>query len=199
MEQIVGNAGLDARTLKHIHRTAKRLDRTGGVPGMDAEDIEHDLILDLWRRRRAFDPNRGSFRTFADRLIAHRVATLTCPTTRLCAEQVTVCLDAPLDELEGATLADTIAQPTSGDGADVDLGMALDVRRFVQGLTPALQRCCSILMAPNVAEAAAAAGLHRSSVYECAERLRKLATAAGLHDYVVAPRQIARPAGKCIA
>jgi len=35
------------RTLKHIRNTARRLARCRSVPGMDAEDIEQDLFLDL--------------------------------------------------------------------------------------------------------------------------------------------------------
>ncbi|MDO9502719.1 sigma factor [Falsiroseomonas sp.] len=196
MEQTIGTAGLDARILKHIRSKARRLARTAYLPGMDAEDIEQDLILDLWRRRHRFNPERASFRTFADRIVAHRVATLTSPTARLRAERTMVCLDAPLDDPEGGTLADTLTQPVDVDGCDTDPEMALDVRRFVASLTPALRRCCSILAAPNVVEATAAAGLHRSSVYENAGRLRKLAAAAGLRDYVAAPRHFAHSAGR---
>ena len=182
MEQTAGTAGLDARTLKHIRRTARRLARTGALPGMDADDIEQDLLLDLWRRRAAFDPARASFPTFADRVVAHRVATLTSPTVRAKAERALASLDAPRDDADATTLADAVADPAAL--TEVEHGLVLDMRRFLAGLTPALRRCCDILLAPNVCEATARAGLHRSSVYENARRLRKLAEAAGLRDYV---------------
>lgn len=196
MEQTTGIAELDARTLKHIRTTARRLHRTGSLPGMDADDIAHDLILDLWRRRGAFDPARASFRTFANRIIAHRVATLTSPTARLAAERSMRWLDAPLGDDDGATLADTLADSTAPADADALYGQTLDVRRFVAGLSPALKRCCAILLAPNVVEAAAAAGMHRSSVYENAHRLKTLAAAAGLKNYLSGPRHLAKPAGR---
>ena len=192
MEQTTGNAALDARIRNHIHTTAKRLARCGSVPVMDAQDIEQDLFLDLWHRRHAYDPTRASFRTFADRVIANRVATLACPTERLKAERQLVWLDQPIDD-EQHTLADTLADPDAP--SDQDHGLTLDVKRFVAGLSPAMRRCCAILLAPNVAAASATAGIHRSSVYENAQRLRKLAVAAGLQEYVIPPRHIRAPAG----
>jgi DNA-directed RNA polymerase specialized sigma24 family protein len=161
---------------------------------MDREDIEQDLILDLWHRRRAFDPSRASFRTFADRIVAHRIATLTSPTARTQAELKMVWLDSPTGDHDSSTLADTFYDTAAL--TDIDLGLALDVRRFVAALTPGLRRCCAILTEPNISEAARAAGLHRSAVYEGAARLRVLAAASGLKDYLVPPRHIASPAGK---
>lgn len=199
MEQTTGGAALDTRVLQHIRNTARRLAGAHAAPGMDAQDIEQNLILDLWRRRAAFDASRASFRTFADRVVAHRVAELTRTTARAAAEGAMLSLSLPLDDEEegGATLADALPDPRSLADLDEQHGLSLDVRRFTQHLTPALQRCCSILLAPNVADAAAEAGLHRSSVYENLHRLRSLATAAGLHDYVRAPRHFVEPASKC--
>lgn len=195
MEQAIGFAGPDARTLKHIRAKARRLAHRGAIPGMAAEDIEQDLILDLWRRRGAFDPSRATFRTFADRIVVHRVTSLTSPTARTKGERHLVWLDAPTGDDDGRTLADTLADP--GAATDLDLGLVLDVRRFMAGLTPAMRRCCGILLSPNLSAATADAGLHRSSVHENARRLRKLADAAGLREYVAAPRQSAKHAGKC--
>ena len=179
-----GGVGLDARTLMHIRSTARRIARTGSLPSMDVEDIEQDLILDLWQRRGAFDPCRATFRTFADRIVAHRVATLTRPTTRLRAERELASLDAPIGGDDEGTLADALADPDTATDIDAHDGLKLDVRRFVAGLTPAQRRCCDILLAPDVREATARAGLHHSSVYENARRLKKLAEAAGLKDYL---------------
>jgi len=183
MEQFTRAAALDARTRAFIRNTAQRLARTGNLPGMDADDIEQDLFLDLWRRRGAFDPTKASFPTFVDRVVAHRVATLTYPTARLKAERRHAWIDAPIEEDDGAaTLADTLADPTAP--TDISHGLALDMRRFVEGLTPALRRCCEILLVPNLKEAAAIAGLHRSSVYENMHRLRRMAAHAGLQEYL---------------
>jgi RNA polymerase sigma factor (sigma-70 family) len=197
MEQPTREAALDARILKHIRNTAKRLGRQGRIRGMDADDIAQDLFLDLWRRRDAFDPSRASFATFADRIISHRVATLASPTARLWAERQHLSLDEGNDGADQPALADTLADPQAG--TEADQALAIDVRRFIEGLPPALRRCCDLLLTPNLRAASAEAGLHRSTIYENAHRLRRLAARAGLRDYVAAPRHFDDRAGRCSA
>jgi RNA polymerase sigma factor (sigma-70 family) len=197
MEQTAREAALDARTLKHIRNTARRLARTGRIPGVDADDIAQDLFLDLWRRCNAFDPSRATFATFADRIVAHRVARLASPTVRLRAERSHLGLDDADDRGDDQALLDTLAD--SRTPSEVDHALAIDVRRFIGGLPPALQRCCDLLLTPNLRAASAEAGLHRSTVYENARRLRKLADLAGLRDYIAPPRHFEQRAGRCPA
>lgn len=175
--------GIDIRILRHIRGTARLLARTHAVPGMAYEDFEQDLVFDLWLRSDAYNPSLSSHRTFADRVVAHRVATLTFPTARLTAEREAASLETwasssglPSDEQLSVQSADT--------QQELQHGLCMDVRRFVAGLSPALQRCCEILMTGNIASATAAAGLHRSSIYESFGRLRQRAVCAGLGDYV---------------
>jgi DNA-directed RNA polymerase specialized sigma24 family protein len=162
---------------------------------MDHEDIAQELFLDLWRRRMAYDPDRASFTTFTDRIVAHRAATLVVPTARERFERHLVSLDGIGNDDDGQGLAGVLPDPAS-PGED-DLAAAIDVRRFAASLSPALRRCCDLLVEPNRQAAAIEAGLHRSTIYETARRLRLLAERAGLKDYIGRPRQIRRTAGKC--
>ena len=164
---------------------------------MDAEDIAQDIFLDLWRRCPAFDASRASFPTFADRIIAHRAASLTVSTQQAQAERRQVGIDDPVDGPDGSILADTLPDPAAR--GELEYGLALDLRRFVESLSPALQRCCAIMAAPNIRLAAAQAGTHRSSLYENARRLRKRADEAGLRIYVAGPRQNSMSTGRCPA
>ena len=59
-----------SRVSRNIIIRAERLARSGSVPGMDAEDIKQDLRLHLYRRDDRFDPSRGQYDTFADRVLA---------------------------------------------------------------------------------------------------------------------------------
>ena len=52
--------GLDPQVVQNIRVTARRLARANAVPGMDVEDYEQDLVMDLWRRQDAYDPGRGT-------------------------------------------------------------------------------------------------------------------------------------------
>lgn len=197
MEQFTRDAAMAPRTLKHIRNTARRLARCRSVPGMDAEDIQQDLFLDLWYRRGAFDATKATFATYADRIIAHRVATLASPTLRCKAERQQVALDHHVNGDGQQTLADTLADPAAL--SEMDQALKIDMKRFIAGLPPALQRCCTILLTPNRREASIEAGIHRSTVYESAHRLRKLAEAGGLREYISAPRHFEDRAGRCPA
>jgi len=195
MEQSTSTSEIDARTLSRIRWTARHLARTCYLPGMDADDIAQDLVLDLWRRRHAFDPAKASFATFADRIITNRAASLTSPTARSRAERRQIWLDRPIEDDGANTLAEKLADPSGL--SEFDQALALDVRRFFAGLTPALQRCCEIWLTPNIGQAATRAGLQRSSIHEGVQRLRRLAELAGLKEYIAPPRQNYAPAGKC--
>jgi hypothetical protein len=164
---------------------------------MDAEDIAQDLFLDLWRRCPAFDPSRASFPTFADRIIAHRAASLTASTPRMQLERRKIGFDDPIDGSDGGALVDILSDPAAP--GELEHGLVLDFRRFIEGLSPALQRCCAILAEPNIRLAATQAGTHRSSLYENARRLRRQAEAAGLKEYVAPSRHFRRHAGRCLA
>lgn len=186
--------GLDPRVVANLRCVARRITRTGGVPGMDLEDLEQDLALDLWRRLPAYDPQRASLPTFADRVLNNRAATLTAASARIAAERRAVSLDAH-DEL-GDTAVAGLVGIHSALLDDEAIALHLDVARFIDRLTPAQRRVCIILMQPSVAGAARALGMHRSTVYEMRERLRRLATEAGLGIYVTTPpRHFASAAG----
>ena len=182
--------GLDPRAVATIRYHAGRLARSRSLPGMDLEDVEQDLALDLLHRRRRFDPTRASFATFADRVVGNRVATLTAPALRLRTERAMASLDEPVDgEDQETNRGDLIAEQDglharrSLDRHD-ELDLRHDVARFLRGLSPALRRCAGIILADNVAAAAKAAGLHRGTVYDGARRLRTAAEQAGLDIYV---------------
>ncbi|WP_188236207.1 sigma factor [Sphingopyxis sp. LK2115] len=103
--------GISPRVIRNMKYQAARLARSGALPGIDKEDIEQELMLDLLRRKGRFDPDRASFDTFADRVITNRVASLTASTHKLRAERITISLDfvvANDDEDDGTSLLDKL-------------------------------------------------------------------------------------------
>jgi hypothetical protein len=177
--------GIDRRILNNIRFNARRLALQQAVPGMTAEDLEQDLLLDLLRRGASFDPSRASFATFADRVVGHRVSTLTAPTLRLREERRLVSLDAPVGDDADEALLDLVADDVPSI-ADI-VAIRVDVRDFVAGLSRPLLRCCQILLADNISEGAELAGIHRSTVYERAAQLKEEAVARGLSIYFESP------------
>lgn len=183
--------GLHPAAVSSIRYHAKRLARCNAVPGMDIEDYEQHLALQLLCRSERYDPQRASFATFADRVVRSQAATLASPTEARSHEREMLSLDDILpnstDDGDG-TLHDLISGnvcvSSTHDGSAYDVAdLHVDLARFIESLPPALRRCLGWLVAGAV-EAAIRDGLHRSSFYEARGRLRARAMAYGLANYL---------------
>jgi hypothetical protein len=181
------DGGVDRRVMRNIRYHALRMAGRRIVAGMEVEDCEQDLVADLIARRKAFDPKLASFRTFADRIVAHRASTLAQPTIRSCAEHQLISLDATPDhEDEGqAPLVEALADSRAPSEEQVAIG--IDVRRFVAALPRRLLGTCAILMAGSITDGAREAGISRCTVHERIGTIRRQAHAQGLHHYLARP------------
>ena len=47
-----------------------------GLPKDAQCDLEQEALLELWRKQQAYDPRRGSWRTFSERVVANRMTSL---------------------------------------------------------------------------------------------------------------------------
>ncbi|MGE3718077.1 MAG: hypothetical protein AB7G07_06745 [Bauldia sp.] len=178
---------LDCRVMASIRFHARQLQRRMAVPGMERPDYEQDLLLDLLRRLPSYDPTKASIRTFADRLIGHRIASLTAPTTRLAGERQWVPLEGQVDgdEDDFVDLAEVL--PEDAPSLDETVGLRLDVQRLVGGLPPTLLRPYQIALADSVAAGAHEQGIHRSTAYDELKRLRLHAVQRGFDIYFPKP------------
>jgi hypothetical protein len=169
------------RAVQFVRYHARQLARHRAVPGMELEDYEQDLITDLLVRERRFDATRASYPTFADRVIRNRVSTLIKAGLRMRSFEDQGRLGAAA---AGPSLE---TQGDSGAGAvwtEGGASLGLDLERFVGRLPMRLRRCCEWLLAENRREAAAALGLHPSSLYAAAHDLKRHAIEADLHLYL---------------
>ena len=170
--------GVHPRAIQFVRYHARQLARHRAVPGMEVEDYEQDLIADLLVRERRFDARRAAYPTFADRVIRHRVSTLT---------QAGLRVRRAGDQEFGATATElSLEAEALSDWARTEDGcsLRLDLERFICALPMRLRRCCRWLLAENRLAAAAALGLHRSSLYEAAHDLKQHAIEASLHLYL---------------
>lgn len=181
-----------SRVSRNITIRAERLARSGSIPGMNAEDIKQDLRLHLYRRNDRFDPSRGKYDTFADRVLENRIASLAAPTERLRAERAWVDFDVPSegrDDDEMLPLSETLPESAAPHAAaarspDEAYGLVRDVRRFLAGLPPACRALALALIDMSPTEAAQALGIHRSTVYARLTTIRKAAEALDLAAYL---------------
>jgi hypothetical protein len=172
--------GVHPRAIQFVRYHARQLARHRAVPGMELEDYEQDLITDLLVRERHFDPARAAYPTFADRVIRHRVSTLIQAGLRMRRIE---------DQVVGAPAAEPGQEVQVNRGAGAPwteewCSLCLDLERFVGQLPARLRRCCEWLLAENRRDAAAALGLHHSSLYEAAHDLKRHAIEADLHLYL---------------
>lgn len=174
----------DRPVLRNIAFHASRLHRCAPLPGLSADDIEQELLLDLLRRAPSFDPSKASFRTFADRIVAHRIADLTRPSARLKAERSTVPLD---DQLGASGIPLVEILPDRAPSIDMAVGLRLDLERFATGLPPHLAGCCRALDEGTIGDAARKEGVHRSTFHDRVRALRAAAARAGLGLYLNHP------------
>jgi RNA polymerase sigma-70 factor, ECF subfamily len=175
---------IDARIHRNIDFHSSLLARDRAVPGMDRDDFAQDLLTDLLGRRKGYNPRLASFRTYAERVVRHRAADLRTPTSRKIAERQLVSLDAPAPGTNESALplGELLLEENAMD--EDQLGMHIDMSRFVSTLPDSLINCCEILLAKSVADGAREAGIARSTAYERLAGLRSRARTAGLLIYV---------------
>ena len=172
-----------ATTTIRIH--SQRLARLQVMPSMAREDYEQELVLDLWRRLAAYQPERASLTTYIDRVVRNRAARffMSAKSAAYRHERQALAVHT-IDENAVTPRVDpegpTSCAETFTDAAD----LRRDLARFTATLPPALQRCCAILQSGATGEAIRQHGLHRSSHYDALRRLRSRARDAGLYEYL---------------
>ena len=201
------NALIDpaSRINRNINIRAARLAHSGAAPGLDADDIAQELREEVLRRAEQFDPTRACFYTFVDRIVKNRIADLARQSQAARASRKTQSFAMPIlaqDGHEGLTLADTLSETSPAFGADDfaaahGAGLKTDVAKFLASLCPSSRHIAIAVSQGSVADAARILGLHRSTIDERLNVIRKAAIAMGLDGYFeAAPRQFAPRVGK---
>ena len=136
---------------------------SGAVPQADSEDLEQEGLTACWRALPQFDPALASLRTFVERVIASRIASLVRAARRSPAH---------------LTLNAAGPQP-------VDSGVELqelhaDVERISSAFTCHEQQLILLLLEHSPAETGRILGIPRSTVHDRIIRLRRRFVEAGL-------------------
>jgi DNA-directed RNA polymerase specialized sigma24 family protein len=151
---------------------ARKVARTMRLSDVDREDVEQDILLVLLERRRFFNPARGAWSSFADRVArqaAQGVADEIGAERRI--------RGGSLDQAAGSdgstTLGELIEDHLQGPDAEQALQLSLALARFVGELPDelALVARLSLLEDGDLAEAQRRSGLSTSEFYR---RLREV-------------------------
>jgi RNA polymerase sigma-70 factor, ECF subfamily len=133
----------------------------GTITPADRDDLEQEALLAVWRALNRFDPSRASLRTFIERVVAFRLASLV-RTARLhpIAEPIK---EGHLIGLDGIPA----------------LQIRMDLQQVATSLRAADRQLAMLLMDRTPTEASRELGVSRSTVYERIRRIRSAFEDAG--------------------
>jgi RNA polymerase sigma-70 factor (ECF subfamily) len=135
------------------------------LPSESRRDLEQEALVELWRKAPAYDSCRGSWRTFAERVVANRLASL----VRHMGSQT-------LDSLGQEHIGDHVSLVASS----AYMELSVDVWRLVATL-PRVDRSVAVcLMDRSAVETAQCLRMSRAAVYRSICRLRFAFKAAGI-------------------
>ncbi|MBE7461918.1 MAG: sigma-70 family RNA polymerase sigma factor [Planctomycetes bacterium] len=133
----------------------------------EVDDLQQDLLLDLWKRWPRFDPRRSSSDRFIRRVLRNQIAHFL--KRRKSSKSRWRRGIQPLDEVvatdndEPLKRSDTHADPRdpTGRGAERNLENAETISR----LPPKLKRLCELLGRMSISEAAVVLHTDRANIY----------------------------------
>jgi RNA polymerase sigma-70 factor (ECF subfamily) len=182
--------GVDQNAVLLIRSKAKQLVGRYGFTASDREDIEQELMLDLFRRLPRFDPKRAKRKTFINRVVEHAVARLV---ERQKAEMrdyrrnggsLSVEVDTPEgDRVERADLIEAEAYRPGRSDEEVCL-LELDIQAIVADLPGDLHVLAVRLRTQTVAELARELGIPRTVLYDRITKLRRSFGNAAMRKYL---------------
>ena len=138
-----------------------------GLPTDARGDLEQEVLLELWRKRAAFDPRRGCWRTFSEAVAVNKMTSLL---RRMYSQRSACFKEQSIDR------ASSLAAPDRRDE------LRADVRRVLAGVSTFDRRIARSLTYRSAAETSRSMGISRAKVYRAIGRLRVAFTVAGFAD-----------------
>ena len=184
--------GVDTYAVTKIRYQARQLARSRAFRQTDIEDLEQDLMLDLFRRLPAFDPSRASKNTFIARVAENYAASLIKAAMaekrgrHIEHENLQAMVS---DEAENRLeLGDTIPTEnglwdTGARGWEEAIELRHDLARAIRRLPPRLVSLCGCLATGTVTEVARDTGMSRPSIYDAISKIHEAMAGGGLEIY----------------
>jgi RNA polymerase sigma-70 factor (ECF subfamily) len=177
--------GLNAQLITQVKYHARSLMRHPAINGMEIEDLEQELMLDAFARIKDFNPEKGQWSTFIDRILNHKCASLIqkARSQKRGHGETIVSLDAWLADNDGED--DELQDIDLPDQAAHDL--RIDLERAVETMPPRLVFLLIDLRTFNLTEISRLRGTPRATLYGVMHELRTALSAQHITDYLQHP------------
>ena len=181
---------IDPAILKFASFKGRYLAGKYGFGRHDAEDIQHELLLDYLKRLRSLDAHHRRCEPFRRLLISRCIATM-IEAQRAARRDYRVhqiSLDQPSQY--GVRSSPELIEVIEDNGSpfrqfEASLNPRLDVERFLRNLPAELRCLCGILMqSESCVEAATIARISRATLYRRIRRIQEVFIQAGLQGYL---------------
>ena len=186
--------GIDKYTADLIRHKSHQLIGKAGFVQADRADIEQELMLDLLRRMKHFDPAKAKRSTFMSRIVEHRISTMLeyrfagCRDWRKCRES----LNEPIrqgeegfaEKIENVTSPTDFRWDSSPSEIDHQHGRCIDLRRVLEALPEEMRDICERLKSQGVTEVARDLKIPRTTLYGKLLKIRGIFQAAQIHEYL---------------
>lgn len=183
-----------------IRLKAWRMAKKTGMSKPDRDDLEGDLWLHLQRRRGQYDPNRGAYSTYVDRVITNELHTIG---RRKCAEKRTskreaFSLQEETFDSKGKVSRRSDAIEDSSTLRPDALGFAFDLKDFLERLTETEQQVLLARLSDQSHRSISRElGISQRQVKNAVARIEQLAREHELHEYL--GRERATSASQCVS
>jgi RNA polymerase sigma factor (sigma-70 family) len=177
-----------------IRSRAQKLVRSNGLPSTEVEEVEQQLIVDLWQSSQSFNPARGTWHGFATAAVSHagekivrhrhamkrderRTTSLNAPTSTL-FDEPTELSQTLMGHVRGSHLGLT-AMP---DELHADL--AMDLAQVTETLPENVQSILALVSTHSTSEVVEQTGIKRSTLNDLKRKVRRKLQSAGLEQYL---------------
>jgi RNA polymerase sigma factor (sigma-70 family) len=183
---------LPAFAYRFASSRAAELARRSCAIGLDADDVRQELLLQLWRRRSRFNPQRGSHAGFIARVIRNPAADLISKhaAARRGGFQIPVSLDESALDDDGETcrLADILPSNAALWASGVATSEMTELRADLLGAVAQLPRehrdLCASLLENSISEISRGQGCSRARIYDRMADIRRTFERLGLAEYL---------------
>ena len=159
--------------LRRCETAAAHFVRRSGLPGHERDDVRQDLLLDVLKRIRAFDPDRGSLGAIIGTIIDHRTARLAKQVYRQRAfhAEPPNSTNLPLISEHNELGAEWAAEVGSDEQLE-RTHLRIDLERSLRSLSSAELALCRQLIECAPAEISRTSSQSRASIYRRIKDIR---------------------------